>query len=117
MIRRPPRSTLFPYTTLFRSHVPGYNARATQRARTSALRAVHEQHGGEDGPYRPAAGERSSPGRRADRQVADLAYPAPGVHKGTCTATPRRGARASGEGEGPGGTRRGAVTHGGRRVP
>src|SRR2546427_12174281 len=24
MIRRPPRSTLFPYTTLFRSHVLGY---------------------------------------------------------------------------------------------
>src|SRR3712207_8364514 len=23
MIRRPPRSTLFPYTTLFRSHYPG----------------------------------------------------------------------------------------------
>src|SRR5438270_10668310 len=23
MIRRPPESTLFPYTTLFRSHVPG----------------------------------------------------------------------------------------------
>src|SRR6266536_5131180 len=23
MIRRPPRSTLFPYTTLFRSHAPG----------------------------------------------------------------------------------------------
>src|SRR3989442_11919192 len=23
MIRRPPRSTLFPYTTLFRSHKPG----------------------------------------------------------------------------------------------
>src|SRR2546427_7824331 len=23
MIRRPPRSTLFPYTTLFRSHFPG----------------------------------------------------------------------------------------------
>src|SRR5256886_14483249 len=23
MLRRPPRSTLFPYTTLFRSHVPG----------------------------------------------------------------------------------------------
>src|SRR2546426_8439991 len=23
MIRRPPRSTLFPYTTLFRSHTPG----------------------------------------------------------------------------------------------
>src|SRR3712207_9071818 len=25
MIRRPPRSTLFPYTTLFRSNVGGYN--------------------------------------------------------------------------------------------
>src|SRR3712207_8622587 len=24
MIRRPPRSTLFPYTTLFRSHLPGF---------------------------------------------------------------------------------------------
>src|SRR2546430_7723712 len=24
MIRRPPRSTLFPYTTLFRSHAPAY---------------------------------------------------------------------------------------------
>src|SRR2546429_1730190 len=28
MIRRPPRSTLFPYTTLFRSHVAGARARA-----------------------------------------------------------------------------------------
>src|SRR2546430_16168787 len=27
MIRRPPRSTLFPYTTLFRSHVFGYRRR------------------------------------------------------------------------------------------
>src|SRR5258707_5946721 len=26
MIRRPPRSTLFPYTTLFRSPVPAYNS-------------------------------------------------------------------------------------------
>src|SRR3712207_8553884 len=28
MIRRPPRSTLFPYTTLFRSHQPSARARA-----------------------------------------------------------------------------------------
>src|SRR2546426_2879305 len=27
MIRRPPRSTLFPYTTLFRSHEPAVGAR------------------------------------------------------------------------------------------
>src|SRR5260221_14156280 len=26
MIRRPPRSTLFPYTTLFRSHLPRYQS-------------------------------------------------------------------------------------------
>src|SRR3712207_9235694 len=26
MIRRPPRSTLFPYTTLFRSHAPEFEA-------------------------------------------------------------------------------------------
>src|SRR2546430_12898949 len=31
MIRRPPRSTLFPYTTLFRSDVPGEELVAPQR--------------------------------------------------------------------------------------
>src|SRR2546426_1784429 len=36
MIRRPPRSTLFPYTTLFRSHVP---VLADARARES-----HQSH-------------------------------------------------------------------------
>src|SRR2546422_6202539 len=30
MIRRPPRSTLFPYTTLFRSRGPGASRRAAQ---------------------------------------------------------------------------------------
>src|SRR5687767_15495817 len=34
MIRRPPKSTLFPYTTLFRSQVPGLGAHA------AAIRAV-----------------------------------------------------------------------------
>src|SRR2546430_11246122 len=41
MIRRPPRSTLFPYTTLFRSHRPG------------------REHGGADRRCRAAAGRRS----------------------------------------------------------
>ena len=31
MIRRPPRSTLFPYTTLFRSHPEIINARRRER--------------------------------------------------------------------------------------
>src|SRR3712207_8690935 len=37
MIRRPPRSTLFPYTTLFRSFPP--DALRSTAARTSALNA------------------------------------------------------------------------------
>src|SRR2546430_4085669 len=43
MIRRPPRSTLFPYTTLFRSHQPWARilrrARAPRRVRAGRLRA------------------------------------------------------------------------------
>src|SRR2546425_9631952 len=34
MIRRPPRSTLFPYTTLFRSPSPGSDRAAARPART-----------------------------------------------------------------------------------
>src|SRR2546430_8627828 len=38
MIRRPPRSTLFPYTTLFRSERWGSRSRSTARAPTSTAR-------------------------------------------------------------------------------
>src|SRR5690348_18106193 len=51
MIRRPPRSTLFPYTTLFRSHlVPSLTARLETRSpiscgtRLSAMRRRSEEH-------------------------------------------------------------------------
>src|SRR2546430_3458221 len=39
MIRRPPRSTLFPYTTLFRSRlpVPRFDPRGPDRARPGAV--------------------------------------------------------------------------------
>src|SRR2546430_8405025 len=40
MIRRPPRSTLFPYTTLFRSLVDSYLAFVAGRCRPNTLRAV-----------------------------------------------------------------------------
>src|SRR5688572_31621861 len=40
MIRRPPRSTLFPYTTLFRSPGPRVDARFAWDERTSAA-ALH----------------------------------------------------------------------------
>src|SRR3712207_8149060 len=54
MIRRPPRSTLFPYTTLFRSVVrgapPAHLGAAAQRAQAGARRV--EQHAVE-GARRP----------------------------------------------------------------
>src|SRR2546422_1402229 len=48
MIRRPPRSTLFPYTTLFRSHAPAGGDRRGPRARgvvRSAGRSERHAHG------------------------------------------------------------------------
>src|SRR2546427_189283 len=38
MIRRPPRSTLFPYTTLFRSRRPCPSARGRRRIRSAPAR-------------------------------------------------------------------------------
>src|SRR5260370_21346878 len=43
MIRRPPRSTLFPYTTLFRSEARGRGERACARIRASDGRERHDQ--------------------------------------------------------------------------
>src|SRR3712207_8654016 len=39
MIRRPPRSTLFPYASLFRSHVPGRRRRARSPQEARAVTA------------------------------------------------------------------------------
>src|SRR2546430_629554 len=41
MIRRPPRSTLFPYTTLFRSRAQGRRGRAQERAAGVVLESRH----------------------------------------------------------------------------
>src|SRR5438105_12141187 len=48
MIRRPPRSTLFPYTTLFRSHLDRRGVRAQEQVLPSPLqvkRVVHRPRG------------------------------------------------------------------------
>src|SRR3712207_8068164 len=64
MIRRPPRSTLFPYTTLFRSQA---GERAHEVARQAADQARPHQHGvdvpvgvvvGEDRPAEVVLGAR-----------------------------------------------------------
>src|SRR3712207_8988115 len=53
MIRRPPRSTLFPYTTLFRSVTAVVDERAEQ--------IVDDEHDGDRGePHRKAQGRRLS---------------------------------------------------------
>src|SRR3712207_7949247 len=44
MMRRPPRSTLFPYTTLFRSPAHCARARGVAAARRPARRALGEPH-------------------------------------------------------------------------
>src|SRR3712207_7631388 len=60
MIRRPPRSTLFPYTTLFRS-------RARQRPRRRRLPVVHRGAARVRGA--PAGGRRRPPGGRGRLRV------------------------------------------------
>src|SRR3989475_6126228 len=67
MIRRPPRSTLFPYTTLFRSCRPaGIRSRGTRRVRYADVRSAPDGAGGgrggdvRDGPR----GEHESSGIR-----------------------------------------------------
>src|SRR3712207_7736791 len=47
MIRRPPRSTLFPYTTLFRSQEDSVDDREDRRVRADAERQGDERHGRE----------------------------------------------------------------------
>src|SRR2546422_5370171 len=59
MIRRPPRSTLFPYTTLFRSRIAGFLREAyDSRTGTSLPHWSAKQAAGTDGLGR--AGDRKS---------------------------------------------------------
>src|SRR5256885_12678379 len=68
MIRRPPRSTLFPYTTLFRSNV---NHRAVLTDLTSNSQAFYAQMG-----YRLPWFERSvKPYYRSEEHTSELQSP------------------------------------------
>src|SRR5689334_24629584 len=60
MIRRPPRSTLFPYTTLFRSKVPSH-AQIRRRLNSESFWTKRERKWSECRPAlsRPAARKRS----------------------------------------------------------
>src|SRR2546427_5719132 len=73
MIRRPPRSTLFPYTTLFRSRAHEVGERAHDRVAETRLR-LEEGLRRRRQPH-PLAGElrqRVAPHRRGDRKSTRL---------------------------------------------
>src|SRR5256885_8027855 len=77
MIRRPPRSTLFPYTTLFRSHAGGGTKRSSRiRYREGVVeRRAHSQAAGVgfgDRQRRSTRGHRRGRRRCADRKSTRL---------------------------------------------
>src|SRR3712207_8166428 len=78
MIRRPPRSTLFPYTTLFRSAEALEAPRGDQGAQRRRDRACHrgdgehdEAGGGDDGRGGPADEQRCGQ-RRSEEHTSEL---------------------------------------------
>src|SRR3712207_7367049 len=76
MIRRPPRSTLFPYTTLFRSGRP-HPLLDLQRAGEPAavrvdLRGVRDQGGVPDGEVLRARHLRGDPVGRSEEHTSEL---------------------------------------------
>src|SRR3712207_210545 len=101
MIRRPPRSTLFPYTTLFRSR------------RRRGVRLLRRGGHRGDGPARQAPPGRDRRPRPADHRPGGGAHraarrgPAGGAGRGAAHRGPlrRRGARDVGRSRGPPGPR------------
>src|SRR2546422_6377883 len=76
MIRRPPRSTLFPYTTLFRSRLRNAVGRAARAAarevdRASSERGARARRGGA-GPRRAHRGRRTRPVARSEEHTSEL---------------------------------------------
>src|SRR2546422_5360496 len=73
MIRRPPRSTLFPYTTLFRSdHVGDDPSRQPLGPVPSRHRVVGPEHERQAGPPDHAAERGQRPRRMADDAIESL---------------------------------------------
>src|SRR3712207_7319887 len=64
MIRRPPRSTLFPYTTLFRSRWPG-GPRTSRRAAGQRRRGRRERRAGQ---WQRRQREQAAEGRQGQGQ-------------------------------------------------
>src|SRR5690349_22688371 len=68
MIRRPPRSTLFPYTTLFRSYLPGDpRGRSQVRRHQRGAAPDHDPHAD-----RPAGAARYGGQERSEEHTSEL---------------------------------------------
>src|SRR2546425_6917430 len=75
MIRRPPRSTLFPYTTLFRSVAASPSVVARQTTRTSCPRATSRDDCSQSirvPPPSAGVGETSETMRRSEEHTSEL---------------------------------------------
>src|SRR5256885_13896782 len=80
MIRRPPRSTLFPYTTLFRSRledlvVRGHGRRLEARGRNGPavdLAVEHRQRAKEEGGHEHEAEHQPEPGVQPGHGKAEI---------------------------------------------
>src|SRR2546427_9187775 len=77
MIRRPPRSTLFPYTTLFRSRADQHfhARRSPERERAAKVSRSRTLRGPQAGPRRPE--KRKTPGfgkalQRSEEHTSEL---------------------------------------------
>src|SRR5256884_4932755 len=69
MIRRPPRSTLFPYTTLFRSHDRGIGI-APQHNTLAGQYVLH--HGGQEAFAQVVAVKSNHPQGRSEEHTSEL---------------------------------------------
>src|SRR3712207_7722318 len=71
MIRRPPRSTLFPYTTLFRSGAPGRQAWADPRS-VPVRAGAGRMYPTRGAPDRPAAAQVGAAAGRSEEHTSEL---------------------------------------------
>src|SRR5436189_3367788 len=102
MIRRPPRSTLFPYTTLFRSLAPSHGAVTTRRIRVGITM-------GKLPDYAACASSPETRTRRVDRKSTRLnsshrcsSYAVFCLKKKKSGSTTRRSLHHAAQGEGRG---------------
>src|SRR2546425_11758735 len=92
MIRRPPRSTLFPYTTLFRSRrtdrLPGGGANAAHNIAALDGRPIVVGRIGRDEAGEHLVGLLRDRGADTRRVWGDAGYPPPGQRRGPARSQP-----------------------------